>query len=37
MITSPTIVELGAIKVLAPNCGNLFSTGSITGMGKLMV
>src|SRR6186713_3238088 len=30
--TSPTIVELGAKKQLLPNCGNLFSTGSITGI-----
>src|SRR5687767_11573301 len=31
-ITSPTIVALGAIKQLLPNCGCLSSTGSITGM-----
>jgi hypothetical protein len=31
-ITSPTIVALGAMKQLDPNDGNLFSTGSITGM-----
>src|SRR6187551_362942 len=30
--TSPTTVELGAKKQLLPNCGNLFSTGSITGI-----
>src|SRR6187200_367966 len=30
--TSPTIVELGAKKQLFPNCGYLFSTGSITGI-----
>lgn len=30
--TSPTIVELGAKKQLLPNSGNLFSTGSITGI-----
>src|SRR6185436_471195 len=35
--TSPTIVELGAKKQLLPNCGNLFSTGSITGMIRFLV
>src|SRR6185436_4356150 len=35
--TSPTIVELGARKQLLPNCGNLFSTGSITGMIRFLV
>jgi hypothetical protein len=33
--TSPTIVALGAIKQLSPNCGYLSFTGSITGIKKI--
>src|SRR3954465_8663259 len=35
--TSPTTVAFGAMKQLSPNCGYLFSTGSITGIDMFLI